>query len=116
ERDRIDREIALVREGELRTLPDDRALERAREIIALADELAGDFRNVRDRFEQLNRDLRQQLLDQEGSRGMVLESLFAGVDVIADSDPGRTFIAFWRLLTDAEQSGLLEDAVGEVMQ
>lgn len=47
ERDRIDREIAALRGGVGHTMPEERALERAREVIRLADELAGDFRRVR---------------------------------------------------------------------
>lgn len=72
--------------------------ERAREVIAFAQDLAADFRNVRDAFDRLNREQRQSLMENDGSRGEVLEHLFAGVDLIAESDPGRTFIAFWRLL------------------
>ena len=114
ERDRLDQEIASVERGGVRTLPDERAVERAREIISLAQELASDFRNVRDAFESLNRELRQSLVESDGSRGEVLEHLFAGVDVIGASEPGRTFAAFWRLLTDGEQSSELLEALDAV--
>ena len=90
ERDRIDRDIAALRGGVVHTLPADRALERAREVIRLADELTGDFRRVRDDFDRLNRSLRQSLVENDGSRGEVLEQLFAGIDVIGQSDAGRT--------------------------
>lgn len=115
ERERIDREIEAVRQGRMKTLPDERALERVREILSLAGELAGDFRRVRDQFDGLNRELRERLMDSGGSRGEVLEALFAGVDVIAESDAGRTFYAFWRLLTDPEQSAILEEALDQVL-
>jgi uncharacterized protein DUF3375 len=111
ERERLDREIEAVRGGVMRALPEDRALERARDVIALTDELAADFRRVRDDFDQLNRGLRQSLVEHEGSRGEVLEALFAGVDVIGQSPAGRTFAAFWRLLTDPEQSAALREAL-----
>ncbi len=114
ERDRIDREIAALQAGVVHTLPPDRALERAREVIRLADELAGDFRRVRDDFDRLNRSLRQSLVENDGSRGEVLEQLFAGIDVIGQSDAGRTFAAFWRLLTDPVQSSSLFDALEAV--
>ncbi len=114
ERDRLDREIERVNSGEVRTLPDDRALERTRDIIFLAEELVSDFRQVRDEFEQLNRQLRERLMDYEGSRGHLLEKLFSGVDVIGESDAGRTFHAFWRLLNDNEQSAVLNDAIDAV--
>ena len=111
EKQRIDEEIEAIQQGRLMPLPDARAIERIREIISLADDLVGDFRRVRDQFEHLNRDLRSRIMDNDGSRGEVLEALFAGVDVIADSDAGRTFSAFWRLLTDPEQSSTLELAL-----
>ena len=114
ERARLDDEIARVEAGAVQTLAEDRALERVREIIALADELGGDFRRVRADFERLNRQLRASLVDADGGRGDVLEALFAGIDLIRDSDAGRTFDAFWRLLTEPEQSALLKEALDAV--
>lgn len=114
ERERIDREIATLERGGVKTLPDDRALERAREIIALAEELANDFRSVQDAFDKLNRGLRQSLMESDGSRGEVLEALFAGVDLISESEHGKTFAAFWRLLTDGEQSATLLESLDDV--
>lgn len=114
ERDRIDRAIEEVERGGIKALAPDRAVERAREVIALAQELAADFRSVRDEFERLNRGLRQSLMENEGSRGDVLEQLFAGVDLIGESDAGRTFHAFWRLLTDSEQAATLRESLDEV--
>jgi Protein of unknown function (DUF3375) len=84
ERARIDRQLDELGRGIVETLPTERALERAREVIALADELAADFRRVRDDFDQLNRQLRSDLLNNEGSRGQVLEQLFAGMDLIGE--------------------------------
>lgn len=114
ERDRIERAIAEVERVGVVALPDERALERARELIALTQELAADFRSVRDEFDKLNRGLRQSLMENEGSRGDVLEQLFAGVDLIGESEAGRTFAAFWQLLTDAEQSATLVESLDEV--
>jgi hypothetical protein len=114
ERDRIDRAIDEVERGRVKALAPDRAVERAREVIALAQELAADFRSVRDEFERLNRGLRQSLMENEGSRGDVLEQLFAGVDLIGETDAGRTFHAFWRLLTDSEQAATLRESLDEV--
>ena len=101
--------------GQMRVLPRDAALERTREIISLADDLTGDFRRVRDQFEQLNRDLRERIMDSDGNRGEVLDSLFAGIDLITESEAGRTFSAFWRLLTDPEQAAMLEESLDSVM-
>jgi len=115
EQARIEKEIEAIQEGRMRVIPHPSALEQTREIISLADELTGDFRRVRDQFDQLNRGLRERLVDNEGSRGEVLDSLFAGIDLISESDAGRTFTAFWRLLTDPEQMAVLEQALDNVM-
>jgi len=115
ERDRIDRELEQLGRGVVQTLPADRAIERARDIIALADELVADFRRVREDFEQLNRQLRTDLLNNEGSRGQVLEQLFAGMDLIGETPAGKTFYAFWRLLTDIEQATIFSESLTEVI-
>jgi hypothetical protein len=115
ERDRLDAEIARVGAGKVATLDGKRALERAREVIQLADELAEDFRRVRDDFERLNRDFRERIIDDEGERGDVLDRLFEGVDVIAESEAGRSFNAFWNLLNDVEQSAQLDAALESVL-
>ncbi len=114
ERERLDAEIEAVRAGRLEPLPEERALERVREVLALAQELANDFRRVRDEFQVLNRDLREQIVENEGNRGDVLEKVFSGVDVVAESDAGKTFRAFWRLLTDPEQTLEFEEALERV--
>lgn len=115
ERERVQREIENVRAGRAGILPDSTAIERVREIIILADELAADFVRVRDRFDHLHRELRERILEDEISRGDVLESLFAGVDLIGNSQEGLSFNAFWRLLTDPEQSATLELAIERVI-
>nr|WP_296749874.1 DUF3375 domain-containing protein [Thioalkalivibrio sp.] len=115
ERARLDEEIEAVRSGRVEPLPEERALERTREILALAQELANDFRRVRDEFQTLNRSLREQIVENEGSRGEVLEKVFSGVDLVAESDAGRTFRAFWRLLTDPEQTLDFEEALDRVL-
>jgi hypothetical protein len=45
----------------------------------------------------------------------VLEALFAGIDVIGESPAGRSFIAFWRLLTDPSQSAAMDQALDDVL-
>ena len=54
-------------------------------------------------------------MDNDGNRGDVLDSLFAGIDLISESDAGRTFAAFWRLLTDPQQAATLDQALDSVM-
>lgn len=115
ERGRIDAEIDAIKGGKQVQLADDRAIERLQEIISLAQELTDDFRYVQDEFQGLNRNLKEQIIENEGSRGEVLDKVFAGVDLISESDAGKTFRAFWRLLTDTEQSLEFEFALDRVL-
>lgn len=115
EQERLDKAIDAINKGQMRVLPVETALERAREIITLTDDLTGDFRRVRDQFENLNRDLRVRLMDNEESRAPILHSLFAGIDLIEESEAGRTFKAFWRLLIDPERSAIVEEALVNIM-
>jgi hypothetical protein len=115
ERDRLDAEIARASTGKVAAIDGKRALERTREIIQLADDLAEDFRRVRDDFEQLNREFRERIIDDEGERGDILDRLFEGVDLIGDSEAGRSFNAFWSLLNDVEQSAQLDAALETVL-
>lgn len=111
ERNRIEAEIARANDGEVTTLAPERAAERLRETIALAVELSEDFRRVREQLTELNRSFRERVIQDDAQRGEVLTELFAGVDVIAESPPGRTFSAFWNLLTDPEESARLEASI-----
>lgn len=111
EQQRIQVDIRKIKQsGKSAVLSDEQALERTREIIGLSSELVDDFRQVRDKFYQLNRQFREALITDTEQRGVVLRGIFAGIDVIAESDAGRSFNAFWRLLTDPQQSAELEES------
>lgn len=115
-RDRIDAEIDAVQHGTFTAVADDLARERLDEIIRLAAEIPGDFARVSADFEALNRELRERIINQPGSRGDVLDSIFDGVDLIEESDAGRSFAAFYALLLDPSLSASLDDAVTSIME
>ncbi|MGB7963718.1 MAG: DUF3375 domain-containing protein [Propionicimonas sp.] len=115
ERERLDAEIAAVAEGRFEPLPDDIALERVAEVLRLAGEIPGDFARVGADFEKLNRELREQIIKQAGARGDVLAEVFSGVDLIEESDAGRTFSAFFALVLNPEVAGALDEAVDSVL-
>ena len=115
ERDRIASEIEAVEQGRFTPVADDLAIERLAEILRLAAEIPGDFARVSADFEALNRELRERIINQPGSRGEVLDSIFDGVDLIEESDAGRSFAAFYALLLDPSLSATLDDAVIALM-
>jgi len=115
ERDRIQAEIDRVESGEIDVLAPDRALERIRDILGLVEEVPADFARVRSQLEQLNRTLRERLVEQEGPRASVLEDIFRGVDLLAESDAGRSFAGFYALLLDPERGLEFEESLARVM-
>lgn len=116
ERARLDAEIEAVEAGRFEPLSDDLALERIAEVLRLAGEIPGDFAQVGADFETLNRELREQIIRQAGSRGEVLDEVFSGVDLIEQSDAGRTFGAFFALVLNPDVAGALDQAVDAVLE
>lgn len=116
ERERIDQQIERVAAGEVDTLEPARALERVRDILAQAEEIPADFARVRAEFEALNRSLRTGILESEASHRSVLDEIFRGVDLIAESDEGRSFAGFSALVLDAEVGAAFDDHVSQVLE
>lgn len=115
ERDRVDEQIVKVAAGDVDILPTSQAVERIRDILALAEEVPADFARVRARMETLNRDLRTRLIEADGPRSSVLENIFRGVDMLAESEAGRSFSGFYALLLDPERGLEFEDSVAGIM-
>ncbi len=103
ERERLDARIADVRAGRAGLVDPRAALERVRDVLALADQLPADFARVRREIERLNGRFRRDVLAGDGTRGDVLDALFRGVDVLAEEEAGRSFRAFYALLVDLER-------------
>jgi hypothetical protein len=115
QRDQIDARMAQIRRGEASTLDDGRALERVGEIITQAQDVPADFARVQARFEELNRSLRAAVVESEGSQRRVLDEIFRGVDLIDDSEEGRTFAAFASLVLDPVVSASFEDDIAQIL-
>jgi hypothetical protein len=105
----VEYRIQEAQAGRLASLDEDRAAERAREIVAQAEQLLGDFDRVRDEFELIHLDLRKRLLQHEGSRRELVEQLLDGIDIIRETDAGRAFQAFWSLLLDPSEVSIFEE-------
>ena len=115
EKARIEAEIEKVEAGEVTVATPSQAHERVEEILHGAADIPADFARVRAEFDALNQDLRRRLLDQEGSRGEVLESVFGGVDLIGDSDAGRSFASFYGVLLDPERSAHVDSWIEAIL-
>lgn len=116
EKARIEDKIQRLSEGELDVLDGEKAAERIDEILNLVTEVPSDFARVRQEVEGLNHGLREKLIDSDDSRSEVLENIFRGVDMLADSDAGRSFYGFYALLLDPERGLEFEDAIQTITE
>ena len=111
-REEIDLEIARVLAGDIELLDDTALKDRFQQFIQLARELLTDFREVEQNFRGLDRRVRERIALWEGGKGALLEEIMGERDLIADSDQGRSFRAFWDFLMSSrrqeELSHLLE--------
>ena len=115
ERDRIDAQIERVSRGDVEVLDTAKAAERAREIIDLAETVPLDFARVRTEIERISRDLRERILDSDEAQSRVLDEIFHGVDLLAESDAGRSFAGFYALILDAETNAVFEAGIDSVL-
>ncbi len=115
ERERLDREIARVSQGDFEMPSVELVSERVEDILASASSVPADFARVRQEFEVLNRTLRRQLLDPDATRGDVLDDIFTGVDVISNSAAGRSFNGFYSIITDPEHSAYIDSWIDQIL-
>ena len=132
ERDAIDIQIARIEAGQSEPLDPHDGAERLEEIIALAEQIPGDFARVRSEMAELNRSLRERIVEAPGSRGEVLDDVFRGVDRIESSallddhidealgrgfaemldEADRRFLRDWRSILMTEASGVRQTMTG----
>ena len=104
-----------MRDGQIAHLMDDTQVkDRFLQMAATARGLLSDFREVEHNFRGLDRDVRGRIAGWDSGKGALLEDIFGQRDVIADSDQGRSFRAFWDFLMSPtrqeELSALLDTA------
>jgi hypothetical protein len=97
-RNEIDREIERNRAGSAPPLDATAIKDRFQQFVQLARELLTDFREVEQNFRGLDRSVRERIALWDGSKGALLEEIMGERDVIAESDQGRSFRAFWDFL------------------
>jgi flagellar motility protein MotE (MotC chaperone) len=114
-RDEIDAEIAQVLSGNVPLLDDTALKDRFQQFMQGARELLADFREVEQNFRQLDRRVRERIALWEGSKGTLLEEIMGERDVIADSDQGKSFRAFWDFLLSSRRQEELTELLDRVL-
>lgn len=111
----IDAEIERVLSGDARLLDDRAVVERFHQFAALARELLADFREVEDNFRRLDRSVRERIANWDGSKAELLDDVFGARDLIAGSDQGASFRAFWEFLMSLSRQEELSARLDRVM-
>lgn len=111
----IDAEIAQINQGRLDIMEPTQIRERFLQMASTARELLSDFRAVEHNFRGLDRAVRERIATWDGSKGALLEEIFGRRDVIADSDEGKSFRAFWDLLMSPTRQDELTTLLNSVV-
>lgn len=115
-RNDIDAEIERVMQGDLPMMNDTAVKERFQQFIALARELLADFREVEHNFRALDRRVRERIALWDGAKGELLQDIMGERDLIAESDQGRSFRAFWDFLMSQSRQEELTQLLDRVLQ
>jgi hypothetical protein len=110
----IDADIQRIREGQVFLLDATQIKDRFLQMAATARGLLSDFRTVEQNFRDLDRMVRERIATWEGGKGALLEEIFGARDMIADSDQGKSFRAFWDFLMSPARQGELSELFGSV--
>ena len=111
----IDTEISRILAGDIPLLDDTALKDRFQQFLQLARELLTDFREVEHNFRALDRRVRERIALWEGAKGALLEEIMGERDVIADSDQGKSFRAFWDFLMSQTRQEELSRLLEEVL-
>ncbi|MEG1167673.1 DUF3375 domain-containing protein [Gordonibacter sp.] len=116
ERARLDAQINLLDQGQFEVIDEEKALEKARDIVNLAREIPVDFVHVRNDFEQINRSLYDTIINYDEGHKEILADIFDGVDEIAQTASGQSFKGFYSLLRNADLSETLQDDIDSILE
>lgn len=111
----IDAEIAKIKEGHLALMEPTQVRERFLQMASTARDLLSDFRALDQNFRTLDRSVRERIATWDGGKGELLQQIFGWRDLIADSDEGRSFRAFWDLLMSPARQDELSRLLEQVM-
>ncbi len=104
EKREIDAQIKAIQLKEDIRFDDARIKEHYMHIEEIVRHLKYDFSEMEYNFRDLNRIAMEQIALKDDAKSGVLDSIFDIEDRIRESDQGKSFFAFWQLLTDTKKS------------
>ena len=114
EKKSIDKQIEAIKRKEDLRFDSSRIKEHFMLIDEQARKLKYDFSQIEYNFRDLNLQAMEQIASMDEAKDKVLSSIFDVEDSIRDSDQGKSFFAFWQILTDANKNEELSNMLEEL--
>jgi len=105
----IDVKIESIRSKSDMRFDSSRIKEHFMQIDEIVRKLKYDFAQIEYNFRDLNRSAMESIIQKDSSKGDVLGSIFDIDDSIRQSDQGKSFFAFWQILTEPKRSQRLSE-------
>ena len=116
QREEIDEKIRILRAGgEVEVLDDLQIRERFQEAIDIASGILSDFREVKDKFQAIYNEFRDQVNEWEHGKGALLEEFIADREIIEHSEQGKSFAAFFDYLMASSQQQDFDETMGKIL-
>ena len=94
----LQRELEQVQKGDVKTLPEQQAMEAIREVFNLSTSLRNDFRRVEDSYREADQRLRKSIISEQNHRGDIVDKLLDSHDALLNTDEGKVFDGFQQQL------------------
>jgi hypothetical protein len=110
-------EIKKIKAGEIEVWDSTKIKETYRLLEEKIKRLTSDFRQVEENFRQIDGKLREDIISTSLSKGKFLDNLFQTIDKqIWEKDQGKSFKAFFELLTNLNRQEELDELIRAVLQ
>ncbi|MDO5096685.1 MAG: DUF3375 domain-containing protein [Peptostreptococcaceae bacterium] len=113
-KEQLEKEIELVKKGDIRNLEPTQIKERFLQASHMAREILSDFRAVEQNFRELNRDMREKIAKWDRSKGELIGDYFSEQNDIYQSDQGRSFDAFFNFIMSSDARTHFDETIEEL--
>ena len=113
-KEQIEREIELVKEGNIRNLEPTQIKERFLQASHMSREILSDFRAVEQNFRELSRDMREKIAKWDRSKGELIGDYFSEKNDIYESDQGKSFNAFMKFIMSGDARNQFDETMEEL--
>lgn len=113
--DALEQELADVEAGNVAVLSDEEAIERIRDVYALATGLRADFRRVEDSWREADRALRQSIVSEQYHRGDIVDRLLDGQEALLNTPEGRVFDGFQQQMRQTVELDNMRERVRNIV-